>query len=274
MQPSKMTDTASNKLVPIDVVTASASSGWAPGIDLRVVADPQARFFFIGDGYGPTYGGHYFPIALDPCVNAIQAALRQPDSRDVRGALMAGKRVADEYFSKYGTCGNGKGEIINDQNKPVGLFHCGVGISLVSIVGDSLHAAQIGLSRIYLLRDGDLRFLLLDHSLPSQFELMYGTDSVEYRQVCESHRTAITRMLGLSSKVEIDYTIEPIQESDQILLCSSGVWNHSRGEEIVRALMEAPTDQVAAITEKSMLQSRMDAAVVRFRVGVEKAVSL
>jgi hypothetical protein len=69
-----MTTIVLRRLAPVDIVTASSRSAWAPGIDLQLVVDPEAGLFFIGDGYGPTYGGHHFPIALAPCVNAIHAA--------------------------------------------------------------------------------------------------------------------------------------------------------------------------------------------------------
>jgi len=256
------------KLSPVDLVTASARSGWAPGIDVRFVADPKVGLFVIGDGSGPTYGGHYVPIALEPCLNAMHTAAAQPNG-DVRSVVLAGKQVADTFAAKYGAYGNAHDAAAmapHDKDRPNRLYHCALGISLVFLVGDTLHTAQLGLSRIYLRRRGEIRLLLLDHSVASSAGQIFSPGSPDHAHALEYGRTATTRMLGLSPNVEIDYAMEPALTSDQILLCSPGVWSHPQGEDVVRALMDARTDAIAGITNQCVHQSGLDAVVVRFRV--------
>ena len=77
-----------------EILTASARSGWAPGIDLRIVAEPSEGIFAIGDGFGPTYGGHHYPLSLEPALDAVRQGLLSSDAASPRAAIASAQRVA------------------------------------------------------------------------------------------------------------------------------------------------------------------------------------
>lgn len=111
-----------------EIVTASARSGWAPGIDLQVVAAAPEGMFAIGDGFGPTYGGHHYPVSLEPALNAMRQALRSEEAVSLRSAIASAQRVA--YNLQFGRAGT-----------PVNPSHTGVGITLAVLRERDLHVA-------------------------------------------------------------------------------------------------------------------------------------
>jgi len=80
-------------------------------------------------------------------------------------------------------------------------------LALVVIEGDRLYGANIGDSRVYLLRDNELTQLSLDHVVDD-----------------ENYDGVLTKALGLEEKVEPYYFENIIKKDDKILLCSDGLY--------------------------------------------------
>jgi protein phosphatase len=100
----------------------------------------------------------------------------------------------------------------------------GMGTTLVLAVIDheTMYVANVGDSRLYLLRD-NLEQITRDHSLVEEMvslgKLERGSES--YR----SQKNIITRAMGILPHVEADFFEVPLQECDCILLCSDGLTN-------------------------------------------------
>lgn len=100
----------------------------------------------------------------------------------------------------------------------------GMGTTLVLAVIDheTMYVANVGDSRLYLLRD-NLEQITRDHSLVEEMvslgKLERGSES--YR----SQKNIITRAMGILPHVEVDFFEVPLQECDCILLCSDGLTN-------------------------------------------------
>ncbi len=91
-----------------------------------------------------------------------------------------------------------------------------------------------GDSRIYRVRDGELQQLTRDHS---QIEALVSRGVVskeEARKLPGSN--ALTRAIGVMDSVELDSAIHGIQEGDQFLLCSDGLYNEVSTQDIERFL--------------------------------------
>jgi serine/threonine protein phosphatase PrpC len=262
--------------VPANVVQASARSGNAPDIDLRVIADPDGGLFVVGDGFGPTYGGYYFPLALDPTLDAMCGALKRGSDLDesLRLAQEVAYRINLAYdgvlkSQLYGSNAARRAAqfVRSDLPADVGnLFHCGVGVTLGLVAGRTLHVAQVGMSRLYRLRRNEVQLLLLDHSLPSYIGATLGTEHADYQNALQSHRTLAMRLLGLSRDVTIDRLSEPLLDEDRILICSEGIWNHAQGDAMVRGLLASPPSAFASAVCDAVAASYIDSAAVRFDV--------
>src|SRR5690606_14354235 len=83
--------------------------------------------------------------------------------------------------------------------------------------------ANVGDSRVYRLRDGELELLTQDHSLVEEM-VREGRLTAEEAQY-SGQRNIVTRAVGIYETVEIDtWAIEPLV-GDRYLLCSDGLFN-------------------------------------------------
>ena len=84
--------------------------------------------------------------------------------------------------------------------------------------------AHAGDSRAYLWRDGGLRQLTEDHSVPGAL-LKQGRITPEEVQ-SHPHRNVLYRCLGLKPDLEVDiYPSFALHPGDALLLCSDGLWD-------------------------------------------------
>jgi protein phosphatase len=106
---------------------------------------------------------------------------------------------------------------------------------------DALHIANVGDSRAYLIRDGEIRQLSRDHSFVSD-QVAAGLITPEQAR-SSPHRNVITRALGYQSEVSVDLFRWPLQVGDIILLCSDGLHGLVADEEIAEIAIAHPADE-------------------------------
>jgi len=97
-------------------------------------------------------------------------------------------------------------------------------LTLAVVENRRLTVIHVGDSRAYLWRNGELRQLTEDHSVPGAL-LKQG--KIEPDEVyTHPHRNVLYRCLGLKPGVEVDHN-EPLelQPGDGLLLCSDGLWD-------------------------------------------------
>jgi serine/threonine protein phosphatase PrpC len=100
-------------------------------------------------------------------------------------------------------------------------------LCVVVLEGNRLYGANVGDSRIYLLRDNSLQQLSHDHSM----------DEVGMEHV-------LTQAMGLGENVE-PYTFEnSVEEGDKILLCSDGLYNLLDPKALKKGLKQQATFMV------------------------------
>ncbi|HVU70584.1 MAG TPA: Stp1/IreP family PP2C-type Ser/Thr phosphatase [Ktedonobacteraceae bacterium] len=92
---------------------------------------------------------------------------------------------------------------------------------VAAVVHDqTLYAANVGDSRVYVLHDGQLRQVTRDHSWVRQ-AVEKGEITPEEARTHEK-RNIIYRSLG-TPEVEVDLFTEPVQEGDTLILCTDGL---------------------------------------------------
>jgi protein phosphatase len=106
---------------------------------------------------------------------------------------------------------------------------------------DALHIANVGDSRAYLIRDGEIRQLSRDHSFVSD-QVAAGLITPEQAR-SSPHRNVITRALGYQSEVSVDLFRWPLQVDDIILLCSDGLHGLVTDDEIAEIATTHPADE-------------------------------
>ena len=112
----------------------------------------------------------------------------------------------------------------------------GMGTTMTALVirGEEAFVAQVGDSRCYLLRDGDLRQVTDDHSWVNE-QVKRGGLTVEEAE-SSPFRNVITRSLGNAPNVDVDVFTQGIEAGDVFLLCSDGLTGEVGDQEIRRVL--------------------------------------
>ena len=122
----------------------------------------------------------------------------------------------------------------------------GMGTTLVALLedGDMVHVANVGDSRGYLLRQGELSQVTVDHSLVQELV----DDGRLSPEDAERHpqRSVITRALGIDSEVEFDLFTYKLQVGDRLLLCSDGLSDVVGTSQIRNVLLRVRSPQKAA----------------------------
>lgn len=103
---------------------------------------------------------------------------------------------------------------------------------------------NVGDSRTYLVRQGELRQVTVDHSYVQEL-VSEGIISAEDART-HPRRNIVTRALGIDSRVIADSWILPIVDGDRYILCSDGLVDEISNEEILAISMQNDDPQRAA----------------------------
>lgn len=127
----------------------------------------------------------------------------------------------------------------------------GMGTTLTAIavagsasIDEQVVVINVGDSRTYILRSGELRQITIDHSYVQELV----TEGVISADDARTHprRNIVTRALGIDSRVIADSWTLPIVNLDRYLLCSDGLVDEISNEEILAILMQNIDPQRAA----------------------------
>ncbi|MDQ3956615.1 MAG: Stp1/IreP family PP2C-type Ser/Thr phosphatase [Actinomycetota bacterium] len=120
----------------------------------------------------------------------------------------------------------------------------GTTCTLVLLDGARVHIAHVGDSRLYLMRNGELRQLTEDHTLVARMVKegrLKAEDAERHPQ-----RSIITRALGVDAEVQVDLDTLELEEGDRLLLCSDGLSSMIDHESIGDVLRNEDDPQAAA----------------------------
>ena len=108
----------------------------------------------------------------------------------------------------------------------------GMGSTVVAalVQGRDLYVAHVGDSRAYLIRGQTIRQITRDHSWVAE-QVKAGLLSEEEARR-HPQRNVVTRALGSGPDVEVDLSRETLRPGDAVLLCSDGLTDQVRDEEI------------------------------------------
>lgn len=130
------------------------------------------------------------------------------------------------------------------RHKPKQAANAGTTIATMAVRGEQAVIANVGDSRVYLLRDHSLRQITHDHSLVAN---MVAEGQILPDEVfTHPQRNMIYRFLGQKGDVMADIFRERLQPGDQVLLCSDGLWEMIRSEQRMLDLIEKETDLQSA----------------------------
>ena len=119
--------------------------------------------------------------------------------------------------------------------------------TIATLIDDRLFLAQVGDSRAYILRDGELTQVTRDQSLVNQ--LIEAGQLTEEEAETFEHNNIILQALGTSEVVQVDLTYVDLRSDDTLLICSDGLSGMVRAEDIRGVLteLEEPAEACAKL---------------------------
>jgi len=203
------------------------------------VAAPVLGLFIVADGMGGHEGGE---VASKLAVQRIAEQL----IKRVLLPRFTGKSEADRDF-----VGQLLRKAIADANKEIyGLAQqrandMGCTLTMAMVVDGTAYIANVGDSRTYIQRAGQLRQVTKDHSLVASLV----TAGVIQPEEIFTHpeRNVIYRSIGTGATVEADVFTESLASGDMLVVCCDGLWEAIRDEGIENVLLAYPDPQAACI---------------------------
>lgn len=132
------------------------------------------------------------------------------------------------------------------KNHPEEAGNLGCTVTCAMVYGDEAFIANVGDSRAYRWRQGELTRLTEDHSYVWQLvsEGYIGEEEI----FDHPQRNVVTRALGNQPKVNVDVERRELEAGDRLLLCSDGVWEMIRDPyEIASLLGVEPLEKAVKI---------------------------
>ncbi|MGC1952488.1 MAG: DUF1631 family protein [Gammaproteobacteria bacterium] len=122
----------------------------------------------------------------------------------------------------------------------------GMGTTLVAALftENRVTIAHVGDSRLYRLRNDELRQITVDHSLQQELIQKGFYTPEEAKQ--SVNKNIVTRAVGVEPTVKPDFTEEIVREDDVFLLCSDGLSDLVTEQEMCAILQRFDTDLEAA----------------------------
>ncbi len=199
------------------VLTAAASSSSLPG--------PTLGLYLVADGMGGHMDGEIASrTACEVIAADLLAALNLPIldgySPDTVLELMA-RAVHNANHHIYASAAADGSNM-------------GTTSVLALVVDDQAYFANVGDSRAYLWRDGQLQQITEDHS--HVYTLVKNGLITEDAIYTHGRRNEIYRSLGAAPVVEVDCSQAALAPGDLLLLCSDGLWEMLRREGIADVL--------------------------------------
>jgi serine/threonine protein phosphatase PrpC len=130
--------------------------------------------------------------------------------------------------------------IFEEAQKNPRMRGSGATVTCAALVDAVLLVAQVGDTRAYVLRDGELAQITRDHSLVNAL-LDKGDLRPEDVEAFE-HKNVVTLALGMSAEIEPTLSATPLQNGDVVLLVTDGAWSVGDGDQAFRRVLVAESD--------------------------------
>lgn len=176
----------------------------------------------VCDGMGGVNGGD---VASNLAVKSIKNSLNNENWEEPSETQSNIKRMLKNALKKANL------EIFTDAQDNKNLAGMGTTAVLVAVTEDKIHVAHVGDSRAYLVRQGKIKQLTIDHSMVQE---MIDEGEITHEEAkMHPNKNIITRALGISKDVDVDYSMKTRKPEDSIIICTDGLTNYLDQKEIL-----------------------------------------
>lgn len=173
--------------------------------------------FIVADGMGGHNAGDYASkYTIETIVEEISGSQEKLPARILGKAI----EVANE-------------RIRCRANEDKNLSGMGTTVVAATCIGSTMEVANVGDSRLYVVNSG-IRQITRDHSLVEEMVRMGGINRSEARN--HPDKNIITRAVGASDTVNVDFFSVELEKGDIVLMCSDGLTNMLEDQEIQKIM--------------------------------------
>ena len=194
------------------------------------------NLFIVADGMGGHVGGEYASAFVVSKIPELLEKIDQPTG------------IPEQLLYVTDRTNKALYQLSRNDKRLQGM---GSTLVMTCIEGDCAHIINVGDSRLYLF-DGELHQLTHDHSLVD--EMVAKGKLTKDDPFYAANKNVITRVMGISAKVEPDYFRVPLQAGCRLLLCSDGLSGMVDDEAMTAVLAGIADTKQAA--EKLMLSAK------------------
>ena len=180
----------------------------------------DAAYVMVADGMGGHQAGE---VASSMAITQISDVINQGFMADMSPSAI--KELLVRGIKKANSVIYDKGQTEE------GCWGMGTTVTLCFVLGETAFIAHVGDSRAYILRQGVLHQITVDHSLVQ--ELLQNGKITEEEAANHPQKNVITRALGTDAGVEIDLYEFTLCDGDVMLLCTDGLSNMLDDQEIL-----------------------------------------
>jgi serine/threonine protein phosphatase PrpC len=205
-----------------------------------ILMDDDLRLYVVADGMGGHAAGE---VASSKAVAVIRDRLRAQteiiQAYETDSSFEVRERILKAAESAIQLACNEVFQQGQDDKRRRGM---GTTLSLMLITGTGGFIAHVGDSRIYLLREGQIHQLTVDHTLVNE-QLKRGVISKDEARKA-NYKNVITRALGIQESVRVDTLHLDILPSDRFVICSDGLHGYLRPGDVDKLLKIATPEEV------------------------------
>jgi serine/threonine protein phosphatase PrpC len=215
----------------------------------RIGSDPELGLAVLADGMGGMKAGE---VASGMAVEYMLSDLRERLAR-LEGTEDEGSGFSPESLAVRGALGRANEAIHHVARTQPQCSGMGTTVVLLLFYDDRVTIAHVGDSRLYRYRGGELELVTRDHSLVQELIDQGYFTAEEARH--SGNRNVVTRALGIAPEVDVELQEDVVRTGDVFLLCSDGLNDMVRDEQIRELLARHDDDLQRAA------QALVDAAV-------------
>ncbi|MER2056659.1 MAG: Stp1/IreP family PP2C-type Ser/Thr phosphatase [Clostridia bacterium] len=181
--------------------------------------------FGVADGMGGHNGGEIASAGLR------DGLLRETEGQDPSLELL------EEAVKKVNY------EIWEQQEKDASLTGMGTTLTVLWAADKEMIIGQVGDSRAYLIRDGQMKQVTSDHSMVA--DMVRRGVLTEEQAACHPMRNYITRAVGTDDTLDVDLISIPRMNGDRWIICSDGLYGQISKQELEDTAKVADLEEAA-----------------------------
>lgn len=188
----------------------------------QFLVDRDLGLFVVADGMGGHAAGEVASAIAVRTVHEVIAAQREQLAARAATAASGGEHGLQEVLGlvEYAVT-TASARIHAEAARDPDKRGMGTTLSMLLLLGGHAFVAHVGDSRIYMLRQGDVRQVTDDHTVARELLRLGMVTPDQLHNVPKKH--AITRAVGVYPHVQVDTMSFEVLPDDRFLLCSDGL---------------------------------------------------